>query len=283
MPVILTLEPVLPNLRLESIPNEIVSDEGVLVIGFPTGDLATIDVKSREQKARSAFSDLRAQDAGGDLILDELVRLSPGVVLVAGRLADSNSGVDRSFFESRNSSDLSVRDRHVLDPGLGVVQDLALAGPGAARALLSDGRLYDVTSRAVTKDRSAGEHSQVLRYGADGRAWIGSGGSTPGVRTPTGAFVPLTAGRVTDIVPVDVDHAAVFVSQPAQAWLVHATGEIQARIPVDDYPYAAALVGDLLLVGSVNSSDLQALSPDLTAVRRRAPVGQGVVRVGATD
>lgn len=92
--------------------------------------------------------------------------------------------------------------------------------------------------------------------------------------------MPLAAGRVTDIVPVKAGVAAILVSEPPQVWLMSSAGKVLTSTDVDDYPYAGALVGDRLHVGSVNADSLQVLDATSGALQQRLRLGQGVVAVG---
>jgi hypothetical protein len=269
-------------LRLKAPPTELAADAHLLVVGFPTGDLATIDLRTGRQIARASSAELRGAAVGGDLILDELLVVRPGVLLSAGRVADAATGTYRSFVEYRATSTLRSASRTVLAADLGVIQDIALPTLDQPVALLSDGRLYDLKVARATGNPGLGSDAQVLRYGPGGVPWIASGDSRPGVLTPSGAFVrtPGDRGRVTDIVPLPDGRAAALLSQPSQVWILTSSGEVTKRIPVDDYPYAGLLVGSEVWVGSVNNPDLQVIEPDQAIVVRRLKLGQGVVRLG---
>lgn len=269
-----------PHVQLSAVPHEIAVAGDKLIVGFASGDLAIVDVVMRRQVARASLSGLRAKALGGDVILDEL-RVSPaGVLIVAGRIADRETTDYRSFIQERDSGDLVLKRQEILPLRLGVIQDLAFDETGAAILLLSDGGIYDLHKRQ-TVDAGAGASGQVLRYGRTGGRWIGSGGTRPGVLTPTADFIPLAAGRVTEIVPVAADRAAVLTSQPAQVLLVSADGVVLSKIDVDDYPTAAAIFGERLHVGSADGDTLQIVNLKTSRVERRLLLGQGIVSVGA--
>ena len=270
---------VAPDLELAAVPQEIAAGKGTLVLAFASGDLALIDVGTRRQVGRASLTELKDLALGGDVILDEVQVAPNGIVWLAGRIADKATGDYRSFLQERDEQDLSLLRERILPPSLGVVQDLALEPTGSMRLLLSDGRVYDPRTDK-TMGVGAGEDSQVLRYGPEGDRWVGSGGARPGILTPQDAFVPIASGRVTGVVPVTAGLAAVLVSQPPQVWLVSSAGKVLTRTDVDDYPYAGALVGDRLHVGSVNGDWLQVLHPTSGAAQQRLKLGQGIVAVG---
>lgn len=270
---------VAPDLELAAVPQELAAGKGTLVLAFGSGDLAVIDIDTRRQVARVSLAPLKERALGGDVILDEVQVAPDGVVWLAGRIADKASGDYRSFVQERKGQDLSLLREQILPLSLGVVQDLAVEPAGSIRLLLSDGGVYDVEAGKALGP-GAGEDSQVLRYGPGGERWIGSGDSRPGILTPKGALVPLAAGRVTDVVPVKAGLAAILVSQPPQVWLVSSAGDVLSRTDVDDYPYAGALVGDRLHIGSANGQWLQVLDATSGAVQQRLRLGQGVVAVG---
>lgn len=269
-----------PDVELDAVPQEIGAGNGTLVLGFASGELAAVDVVTRRQVARASLSALRGRALGGDISLDEVLVGDDGVVVLAGRIADKETGGYRSFVQERDGRDLSLLREEVLPPALGVVQDLAAGPAGAVRFLLSDGRVYD-RHTGISTDTGAGPDGQVLRYGPTGGRWVGSGDARPGVLTPDDVFVPLAAGRVSDIVPVRPGVAAVLVSQPPQVWLVSSTGDVLSRTDTDDYPYAGALVDGRLHVGSANGTRLQVLNPSSGAVERHIELGQGIVSLGA--
>lgn len=269
-----------PDVELRGVPQEIAAGrDGTLVLGFASGDVALIDAVTRGQVGRASLAPLRDRALGGDISLDEVLVDGDGIVLLVGRIADKESGEYRSFVQERDGRDLSLLREEVLPPSLGVVQDATADPAGAVRFLLSDGRIHDWRTGAVT-DPGAGPDGQVLRYGPAGDRWIGSGNARPGVLTPQDVFVSLAAGRVSDIVPLRQGAAAVLVSQPPQVWLVSSSGEVSSRIDTDDYPYAGALVGGRLLVGSANGDRLQVLNPASGAIEQQLPFGQGMVAVG---
>jgi hypothetical protein len=253
------------------------------VVAFQSGDLVTVDLRTGRQIARASLTELRGAAANGDLILDELVVVRPGVLLSAGRLADAATGTYRGFVEYRATSTLRSMSRTVLPTDLGVIQDLALASLNQPVALLSDGRLYDLTDGRVTGEADAGSDAQELRYGPGGARWIASGNQRSGVQTPSGTFVrtPGSQERVTDIVPLGDGRAAALLSKPSEVWILTSSGEITGRVPVDDYPSAGLLVGSEVWVGSVNNPDLQVIDPDQLVVARRMKLGQGVITLGA--
>lgn len=269
-----------PDVELAAVPQEIAAAEGRLILAFPTGDLALIDVVTRRQTARASLAALRARALGGDLILDEALFVADEVLLVAGRIADKATGSYRSFVQERSARDLSLLREQVLPHSLGVVQDVAVQQADAVRLLLSDGSIYDPRAGKIVEG-GGDEDSQVLRYGPAGERWIGSGDGRPGLLTPDNEFVPLAAGRVTDVVPLSSQLAAVLVSQPPQVWLVSSSGDVTTKVDVDDYPYAGALVGDKVYVGSTNGDALQVLNLASGAVEQRLVLGVGIVRLGA--
>lgn len=270
---------VAPDLELEAEPREIAAGKGTLVLAFAPGDVAVFDIGTRRQIGRANLAALKDRALGGDVILDEVQVAPDGTVWLAGRIADKASGDYRSFVQEREGRDLSLLSEQILPLSLGVVQDLTLDSAGLIRLLLSDGRVYDVqTEKTLGPD--AGEHAQVLRYGPGGERWIGSGDSRPGILTPNNTFVPVAAGRVPDIVPVKAGLAAVLVTDPPQVWLMSSAGQVLTRTDVDDYPYAGALVGDRLHIGSVNADSLQILDPTSGALQQRLELGYRVLAVG---
>jgi hypothetical protein len=269
-----------PDVRLSAVPHEIAVVGQNLILGFATGDLAVVDGETRQQTARISLDSLRARAVGGDVILDEVRALPDGDILVAGRLADPETAAYRSFIQERRLVDLALKREELLSPKLGVIQDVAIDAAGSITLLLSDGGLYDLRTRKLL-DAEADTAAQLLRYGHDSERWIGNGGVRPGLLTPSGAFVPLAAGRVTDIIPLTQHTAAALTSQPPQVWVVARTGEVLSKIDVDDYPYAGALVGESLQVGSVNGDALQILNWRTGRVEHRLRLGQGIVRLGA--
>lgn len=269
-----------PDVRLSAAPRQVKLVGDVLVLGFPSGNLAVVDIRRREQTARASLAKLRAKALGGDLILDEVRQLPNGNILVAGRIADPETEEYRSFLQERRLSDLALRREEILSPSLGVVQDVAFDDAGATMLLLSSGGVYDLSKRKM-REAGAGPSGQVLRYGLDGERWIGSAGERPGVLTPSGNFVPLAGGRVPEIVPLANGTAAALVAEPPQVWVIAPDGAVLSKIDVDDYPYAAALVGERLHVGSVNSDALQIVNLESDRVERRLRLSQGVINVGA--
>lgn len=269
-----------PDVELDAVPQEIAAGNGTLVLGFASGELAAVDVVTRRQVARASLAALRERALGGDISLDEVLVDDDGGVVLAGRIADKETGGYRSFVQERDGRDLSLLREEVFPSVLGVVQDLVAGPAGAVRFLLSDGRVYDHRT-GISTDAGAGPDGQVLRYGPTGERWIGSGDARPGVLTPDDVFVPLAAGRVTDIVPTAPGTAAVLVSQPPQVWLVSSTGDVLSRTDTDDYPYAGAFVAGRLHVGSANGTRLQMLNPTSGAVERQVQLGQGIVSLGA--
>lgn len=269
-----------PDVELDAVPQEIAAGKaGTLVLGFASGDVAVIDAVTRRQVSRASLASLRERALGGDISLDEVLVDAVGTVVLVGRIADEEAGQYRSFVQERDGHDLSLLREEVLPPSLGVVQDVAAGPAGAVRFLLSDGRVYDRRTDAST-DPGAGPDGQVLRYGPAGERWIGSGDAKPGVLTPQDVFVPIAAGRVSDIVPLRQGAAAVLVSQPPQVWLVASSGEVLSRTDTDDYPYAGALVGERLHIGSANGDRLQLLNPTSGAIQQQLPLGQGIVAIG---
>ncbi len=237
-------------------PVDVVGAGSLVAVGFPSGDLAVLNIGSGRQVARATVESVRLPQPPIQVIVDQLLATATRV-FVAGRFTTAEGRDYEGFVEERNIGDLAYVKTHLIKDG--VVQDLEADAQGRVVTLLDDGRVYQL-GEPTAEASGAGARAVFLAVGPGSQRWIVTGGDTPSVRTPSGGQLALPPKSGPAGIVVTPSGAAVVLLGDANAvWIVQRDGTVTGKTEVDNLPYAVALVKRRVLVGQANGNSLVTL------------------------